>query len=267
MPTDDELEEPPEDDAGSGPPELVESVAGVGLRRWAKDAASAPAPEKPKASEFEFTPAGEWLRISFMLAIAIGLPLALPREDEVGLLAATYAVMILGGFAFQLAPRRGWGRELAAATTVVAMAFAVCGWSLGCDFLWSLRAGGLPEEVWLAACRRVSGQVLFLNNPDFVHLPVLLVAGFGGELVIREGVSERGGEAPLWGLLIPLVGLQVIWFLLLPGQAGPAEWIGFLVLTALISSGGLLAGVLGGVLCACIFHGLVHRVSVFRSAE
>lgn len=233
--------------------------AGVGWRRWAKEAEpSAPA---PAASDFEFTSAGEWLRIPFYLGLALAGPYLVPEHPEARLLFAIYALGILAGFAFQLAPRRGWARELAAAATVVLILLAACGWSLGLDFLEALRAGGPPEELWRAASQRLYTLLEFPEDPqEFVHLPVLVVAMFGAELVIREGVSPRGGESPLWGLAIPAFALQVGWFALLPGQASAAEWGGVVVSSAIFASLGLVAGVLGGVLVAAIFHGVAQRL-------
>jgi len=234
--------------------------AGVGWRRWARDPELGPSSEQPKASDFEFSAAGEWLRIPLYLAVSIAGPYLVPGQPDFELLFSIYAVGILAGFAFQLAPRKGWVRELAAAATVVTILFAACGWSLAHDYLSTLQGGALPEEAWFEASRRLFGQLEFPKQPlEAIHLPVLLVAMFGAELVIREGVSNRGGEAPLWGLVVPAFLLQVAWFMVLPGKSGIGEWVSVLVSSALFSTLGLMAGVLGGTLCACVFHGLVQR--------
>lgn len=262
MSTSDESGDAPPPPSGGG--EAGESEgralgAGVGIQRWAKDPALAQA-EKPQASNFELTPAGEWLRVPLMVVLSLVLPVFLASEGAPRLLGSIYAVGVLAGFAFTLAPRRGWSRELAAGAAVLALFLAACGWVLGVDFLVSLREGGEASELWLAACRRLYTEVRFPNDHRDVHLPVILVACLAAEIVIREGVTQREAEAPLWGLVIPALALQIGWFLLLPGQASLGEWAGFLVSVGIFSSVGLVAGALGGLLVACLIHGLVQRL-------
>ena len=242
-------------------PEPGAEGAGVGWRRWAKGPELRSSSQEPEASDFEFSAAGEWLRIPFYLAVSLLGPSLVPEAAGFELLFSIYAVGILAGFAFQLAPRKGWARELMAAATIVVILCAACGWSLGQDLLWTLREGGLPEDAWLTACKRLSAQLEFPQDPEeAVHLPVFLVAMFGAEIVIREGISDRGGEAPLWGLVVPAFLLQIAWFSVLPGRSGIGEWAAVLLSSAVMATIGLMAGVLGGILCACVFHGAVHRL-------